>query len=47
LDANVVTLQNRIQAPLLGVIPHFVDIDAAAGRVEACQTYLDLKTLLN
>ena len=47
LEANVVTLQNRIQAPMLGLIPHFADIDQASGRVEACQTYLDLETLLN
>ena len=47
LEANVVTLQNRIHAPMLGLIPHFADIDQASGRVEACQTYLDLETLLN
>ena len=46
LDANVTTLQHRIQAPMLGLVPNFSDINEASQRVEACQAYLDLETLL-
>jgi dethiobiotin synthetase len=46
LDANVTTLQHRIQAPMLGLVPNFSEINVASQRVEACQAYLDLETLL-
>jgi dethiobiotin synthetase len=46
LDANVTTLQHRIQAPMLGLVPNFSEINLASQRVEACQAYLDLETLL-
>jgi dethiobiotin synthetase len=44
--ANVATLQHRIQAPMLGLVPHLSDINEASERVEACQTFLDLDALL-
>ena len=46
LVANVTTLQHRIQAPMLGLVPNFSEINVASQRVEACQAYLDLETLL-
>jgi dethiobiotin synthetase len=46
LAANVATLQHRIQAPMLGLVPHLSDINEASERVEACQTFLDLDALL-
>jgi dethiobiotin synthetase len=47
LAANVATLQHRIQAPMLGLIPHLTDMNEASERVEACQLYLDLDVLLS
>jgi len=46
LEANIATLQHRIQAPMLGLVPHLSDMNEASERVEACQTYLDLDALL-
>ena len=46
LEANITTLQHRIQAPMLGLVPHLSNMNEASERVEACQTYLDLDTLL-
>lgn len=45
LDANVATLQGRIQAPMLGLVPNLASMGAPLARVEACQTYLDLEIL--
>ena len=47
LDANIMTLQHRIQAPMLGVVPNLANIEKASARMAACQTYLDLEMLLN
>ena len=47
LDANIMTLQHRIQAPMLGVVPNLASIEKASARMAACQTYLDLEMLLN
>ena len=47
LDANIMTLQHRIQAPMLGVVPNLGSIEKASARMAACQTYLDLEMLLN
>lgn len=47
LDANIATLQHRLHAPMLGIVPNLVHIKQAAKRVEACQAYLDLDILLN
>ena len=46
LEANITTLQHRIQAPMLGLVPHLSNMNEASERVEACQTYLDLDALL-
>ena len=46
LAANVDTLQHRVQAPMLGLVPNLSDINEASERVEACQTFLDLDALL-
>jgi dethiobiotin synthetase len=46
LSANIATLQNRIHAPMLGVVPNLNAISLPFKRVEACQTYLDLDILL-
>lgn len=46
LAANVATLQHRVQAPMLGLVPNLSDINEASERVEACQTFLDLDALL-
>lgn len=47
LDANIMTLQHRIQAPMLGLVPNLANIEKASARMAACQTYLDLEMLLN
>ncbi|MFT5929871.1 MAG: dethiobiotin synthetase [Oceanospirillaceae bacterium] len=47
LAANIATLQHRIHAPMLGVVPNLSNITLASERVEACQVYLDLDTLLS
>ena len=47
LEANIASLQHRIQAPLLCVVPNLGNIKLAAARVEASQRYLDLDALLN
>jgi len=46
LEANITTLQHRIQAPMLGLVPYISDMNEASERVEACQTYLNLDVLL-
>lgn len=46
LAANVDTLQHRVQAPMLGLVPNLSDINEASERVEACQAFLDLDALL-
>ena len=47
LEANIATLQSRIKAPMIGLVPHLTGIGTPAARVDACQTYLDLDTLVN
>lgn len=47
LEANIASLQGRIQAPMLGVVPNLGHIKLASARVEASQKYLDLDALLN
>ena len=47
LEANIATLQSRIKAPMIGLVPHLTGIGTPAARVYACQTYLDLDTLVN
>ena len=46
LEANIATLQSRIKAPMIGLVPHLTGIGTPAERVDACQTYLDLDTLV-
>ena len=47
LEANIATLQSRIKAPMIGLVPHLTGIGTPGARVDACQTYLDLDTLVN
>lgn len=47
VTANIATLQHRINAPLLGVVPNLLSFSTASERVEVCQTYLDLESLLD
>ena len=46
-EQNLATLEQRIQAPLLGVVPHLSTCSNAAARVDMAQTYLSLDLLIN
>jgi dethiobiotin synthetase len=46
-EQNLATLEQRIQAPLLGVVPHLSAFNNNAERVEAAQTYLCLEVLIS
>ncbi|MCO4837135.1 MAG: dethiobiotin synthase [Oceanospirillaceae bacterium] len=47
LDANITTLKNRINAPMLGLVPNLATEESSLSRVVACQAYVNLDLLLN
>jgi dethiobiotin synthetase len=46
LEANIATLKQRLNAPLLGVVPNVADVSGAKAQAKACGSYLDLVPLL-
>jgi len=46
-EQNLATLEQRIQAPLLGVVPHLSACANSAERVDTAQTYLCLDALID
>jgi dethiobiotin synthetase len=47
LEANIATLKQRLNAPLLGVVPNVADVSGAKAQARACGSYLDLAPLLD